>query len=284
MKRPFMNTTRRAFTLIELLVVIAIIAILAAILFPVFAQAKAAAKQTQSLSSMKQLGTANFLYSGDYDDNRVIRNAFTNGDEFNWKQLIAPYVKNTQLFTDPVNTISKYPDFHSDPALRAVFGWSTLNLPENLRFRRGYVLANIWGSSWFADGQAISLTSFSEPANVFAIVEHKAVWSDMGTYWAWGENVDADFSWLPVPPVTGTRWNWGSEKWGNKAFVAAYWDGHAKRMTHSESCGRNFINQPVGSPNFDNWNMGENARAAAGGDGANSWMNSYCNTLPAQFR
>jgi prepilin-type N-terminal cleavage/methylation domain-containing protein len=60
---------KRAFTLIELLVVIAIIAILAAILFPVFAQAKEAAKKTQTLSNLKQLGTATNIYVTDYDDN-----------------------------------------------------------------------------------------------------------------------------------------------------------------------------------------------------------------------
>jgi len=59
---------KKAFTLIELLVVIAIIAILAAILFPVFAQAKAAAKVTVAISQMKQLGTAMVMYSTDADD------------------------------------------------------------------------------------------------------------------------------------------------------------------------------------------------------------------------
>ena len=59
---------RSAFTLIELLVVIAIIAILAAILFPVFAQAKAAAKKTAALSNSKQLGTASMVYASDFDD------------------------------------------------------------------------------------------------------------------------------------------------------------------------------------------------------------------------
>ena len=62
------RTLNRAFTLIELLVVIAIIAILAAILFPVFAQAKEAAKKTQSISNLKQIGLAWTLYSGDNDD------------------------------------------------------------------------------------------------------------------------------------------------------------------------------------------------------------------------
>ena len=63
-----MTHLRRAFTLIELLVVIAIIAILAAILFPVFAQAKLAAKKTASLSNVKQIGTSTQIYVGDYDD------------------------------------------------------------------------------------------------------------------------------------------------------------------------------------------------------------------------
>lgn len=63
-----MNYRKRAFTLIELLVVIAIIAILAAILFPVFAQAKLAAKKTQSTSNIKQTATAFMIYLADYDD------------------------------------------------------------------------------------------------------------------------------------------------------------------------------------------------------------------------
>ena len=63
-----MKDKRNAFTLIELLVVIAIIAILAAILFPVFAQAKGAAMKTASLSNMKQIGSALHLYLGDNDD------------------------------------------------------------------------------------------------------------------------------------------------------------------------------------------------------------------------
>ena len=58
----------RAFTLIELLVVIAIIAILAAILFPVFAQAKEAAKKTQCLSNLKQIGLGATMYATDSDD------------------------------------------------------------------------------------------------------------------------------------------------------------------------------------------------------------------------
>jgi prepilin-type N-terminal cleavage/methylation domain-containing protein/prepilin-type processing-associated H-X9-DG protein len=67
-KRSHLRSTRRAFTLIELLVVIAIIAILAAILFPVFAQARAKARQAGCLSNQKQIGTAMMLYTQDYDE------------------------------------------------------------------------------------------------------------------------------------------------------------------------------------------------------------------------
>ncbi|RYG41908.1 prepilin-type N-terminal cleavage/methylation domain-containing protein [bacterium] len=68
MNNPSYGQRRSAFTLIELLVVIAIIAILAAILFPVFAQAKLAAKKSAGLAQMKQIGTALFMYEGDNDD------------------------------------------------------------------------------------------------------------------------------------------------------------------------------------------------------------------------
>ena len=283
-----MKSRNAAFTLIELLVVIAIIAILAAILFPVFAQAKAAAKATASLSNMKQLATANFLYSGDYDDQRVLRNAFTpapsgGGDEYNWKQFVSPYMKNTDLMRDPVNTVARYLDFHSDPALRAVFGWNTLNLPNNMRFVRGYNLANIWDSSNFVDGRAVSLTSFEQPANVYAVIESKVVWADIGTYYPWIQNVDSDTSWMgAAAPVTGTQWIWSSDKWSGKAFNAAYWDGHAKRQSHSAACGSNFMTKPDGSSEFDNFNMGDAAKQRV--NGGDAWMNSYCSTLPTQFR
>jgi prepilin-type N-terminal cleavage/methylation domain-containing protein len=90
---------RRAFTLIELLVVIAIIAILAAILFPVFAQAKEAAKRTSSLSNVKQQALSTLMYSGDYDDLYPLAHVSYGGISYPWVSSVFPYVKSEELFT-----------------------------------------------------------------------------------------------------------------------------------------------------------------------------------------
>jgi len=122
-----MHSTRfKAFTLIELLVVIAIIAILAAILFPVFAQAKAAAKKTSCLSNTKQMAIGTMLYVGDYDD-MVFMDHYVNPDtggfwvdpndtafpyqywygrakgyNFDYKRgLLQPYMKSTEIQACP---------------------------------------------------------------------------------------------------------------------------------------------------------------------------------------
>lgn len=120
---------RRAFTLIELLVVIAIIAILAGLLFPVFAQAKRAAKKTVCISNLKGIGSSIVLYMGDSDD--VFPSALDASDKHNpdiWKsqpefkdrieqmpmlhEVLQPYMKSKELFHCPSDIGGKYLDNH----------------------------------------------------------------------------------------------------------------------------------------------------------------------------
>jgi prepilin-type N-terminal cleavage/methylation domain-containing protein/prepilin-type processing-associated H-X9-DG protein len=95
---------RRAFTLIELLVVIAIIAILATILFPVFAQARERARAISCLSNFKQIGTALMMYTQDYDESYP-RGWYidANGQRTTWRTVLNPYVKNGSAQTGENN-------------------------------------------------------------------------------------------------------------------------------------------------------------------------------------
>lgn len=102
--KNIVQNNRKAFTLIELLVVIAIIAILAAILFPVFAQAKAAAKRVSALSNTKQIGIGIQLYAVDVDDT-FVPGTLQQGTAFQFtyfEGLLNPYIKNVQIWQDPV--------------------------------------------------------------------------------------------------------------------------------------------------------------------------------------
>ncbi len=94
-----METMKQAFTLIELLVVIAIIAILAAILFPVFMQAKEAARKTQDMSNMRQIGLAFLGYASDNDDRFPLTSFPDRGAS--WAIQCQPYMKSWALFKSP---------------------------------------------------------------------------------------------------------------------------------------------------------------------------------------
>jgi len=269
-----MKSRNAAFTLIELLVVIAIIAILAAILFPVFAQAKAAAKATQSISNMKQAGTGIQIYLSDYDDvymPRRVAGVGPNGEpgELSWKQVAYPYIKNRDLFTDTMNTAAKYPDDTSDPVLRASWGSNVIG-PV---MARGYAFADIpWlhAKSWGAT--TISPTQLENVAGTLAIAEHKRVWVDTGPYLNWDKN-----DWDPVTGTVGALgWPWGGKKWDDRAMVLVYHDSHAKRASNGAICGRD--------DELNMWGYVRNQLSAYGGLGDVQWVDTFCQTIPAGLR
>ena len=186
---------KKAFTLIELLVVIAIIAILAAILFPVFAQAKLAAKKAVSISNQKQLGLAVLMYANDYDDMYPREDGCTLNDSFNtafdvqpsgtsplpwctstafafrdnhysWGKWVLPYTKNTALFFHPV--IVKDP---TGWALGELDGGYALNLAItgalNINVTTGAVAGYGNRISWLGG----STTSVPGPADAMLMME-----------------------------------------------------------------------------------------------------------------
>lgn len=160
---------KRAFTLIELLVVIAIIAILAAILFPVFAQAKSAAKKTSCLSNNKQISLGPVMYSADNDDimpydtggdpgNTYYGQTYVNGAldsnaPTNWVRSIYPYVKNYGVYACPVAIDQDRTN-----------GWGCFD-------GNGKVTPFCGSSAMNAIAQGKSVTSMPEPANTVVISE-----------------------------------------------------------------------------------------------------------------
>jgi prepilin-type N-terminal cleavage/methylation domain-containing protein/prepilin-type processing-associated H-X9-DG protein len=96
-RKKFVTVAKKGFTLIELLVVIAIIAILASILFPVFARARENARRSSCQSNLKQIGLGILQYTQDYDERLPVR-AF---GQMNWMSNTQPYLKSAQLFTCP---------------------------------------------------------------------------------------------------------------------------------------------------------------------------------------
>jgi len=123
--------TKKGFTLIELLVVIAIIAILAAILFPVFAKAREKARQTACLNNTKQIGLGLMQYVQDYDETYPgVYNYDTSISGYSrWTVVIQPYVKNTQVFQCPsqavLTNVLTYQTFPTSYAFNYNLAWSS---------------------------------------------------------------------------------------------------------------------------------------------------------------
>ena len=182
---------KRGFTLIELLVVIAIIAILAAILFPVFARAREKARQTACLSNVKQLGLGCAMYAQDYDETLpCVQHRQTVGPTLFWFDVIQPYVNNDQIIVCPSAKNStpgygwNYPHagyrldlghqlFLGDieyPAEMMIFGDSN---PGSYRY---YLYCGVHWPDGIRDDTNVVATRHNEGAN-FAFADGHAKWA-----------------------------------------------------------------------------------------------------------
>jgi prepilin-type N-terminal cleavage/methylation domain-containing protein/prepilin-type processing-associated H-X9-DG protein len=200
---------RDGFTLIELLVVIAIIAILAAILFPVFAQAREKARQTTCLSHHKQLGTALMMYTQDYDE--IFPPERMGGTKnwppdavgtTTWRFALQPYVKNEKIWVCPSITPRNW---FKTPYLTEV--------PGDILATYAYA-GHPFICEYAKGSRGVPMASFEKPANSLVICESRATWyADIGP-WSlpddWGDGGNAFPFW--------------HNRGGNFIFV----DGHAK--------------------------------------------------------
>lgn len=263
----------RAFTLIELLVVIAIIAILAAILFPVFAQAKVAAKKASDLSNTKQLGTATYTYMADNDDYLPIY--FT--PQFGciptdpsaaciyrqmWQAHVYPYIKNFQMFTAPGESatndkVKEY--FNTSYGYNYGYLSSLCIAGDALAQSYGCAASDPSGQTQWFNG--ISSTSVNRPANIVMFADNGG--KSLSATSVLGSMVNPPDAWPASKYFYGpTQVGWGlncqtyfaaaygTGKWGDTDGWAprysdvgnvVYVDSHAKPMkTSALASGTNY--------------------------------------------
>jgi prepilin-type N-terminal cleavage/methylation domain-containing protein/prepilin-type processing-associated H-X9-DG protein len=251
---------RKGFTLIELLVVIAIIAILAAILFPVFAQAKLAAKKTNDLSQNKQLALASLMYSGDVDDTAMAfpyagtwstscpgcgsNTVFKSGQMGAWwSDRLMPYVKSKGIFADPSNKDTLYkctgywlPGSTSEADNLANLAAIAAGTPTPELYRVTYTYNEFVSHG---DGNpltpgAAAMTGIPQPSNT-VLLGPSDNWFNRSSCQPNGTTTSVDYDW---DLSTG---GFGYELWGadadgsvmtnggyNGGANFAYVDGHAK--------------------------------------------------------
>ncbi|MCW3062020.1 MAG: prepilin-type N-terminal cleavage/methylation domain [Capsulimonas sp.] len=232
MSRSHRSNVDQGFTLIELLVVIAIIAILAAILFPVFAKAREKARQITCISNLKQIGLGVMQYVQDSDENYPLtRNntatVSTGGTTWGlWKVNIYPYIKSTQVFSCPSGVKSVQGTY-------ILPGGSKLTLQENW---------SVGGNEGvFVNGQALPVVPFNAAqigqSSLMAMLADAtyAVWNNPARVYNANYNVDALNPPL-APDPSLARHVQGSN--------IVYADGHAKYQTQGQ------LGPLVASPNI----------------------------------
>ena len=210
--------SRSGFTLIELLVVIAIIAILAAILFPVFAKAREKARQTTCLNNVKQLQLAILMYIQDWDELFCYAtNVEADGSWRRWFDMIAPYVMNKQCWVCP-----SWKSIRSSSSVLQTYGWNIYGSPQPDATYQGRIVgANGMGyydgdpRTW--TGSRLRLSEIPFPSETINIGE-EPVSDNPSTGGGWRGYLHTS----PASLVPTTH-NGG----GNYGFV----DGHAKWLT-----------------------------------------------------
>jgi prepilin-type N-terminal cleavage/methylation domain-containing protein/prepilin-type processing-associated H-X9-DG protein len=179
-----MRMPRKGFTLIELLVVIAIIAILAAILFPVFAKAREKARQSACLSNQKQIGLAVMQYCQDYDD-VYPPSASGTGTWTSSPFYLAPYVKNRDVWKCPSQTGEAI--YQDDKTLPWYYGWVGHYSPStHLMPNVNYVKIR---AGWGCIQHYVSMSEVIVPASTIAIMEFPLAQIN-GYGWSWGVHYD----------------------------------------------------------------------------------------------
>jgi prepilin-type N-terminal cleavage/methylation domain-containing protein len=249
-----MRRERKAFTLIELLVVIAIIAILAAILFPVFAQAREKARQTQCVSNLKNVGTAIMMYVQDHDEKMPFNYEYhwrgttrIDGILDWWQDLCRPYVKNEEVYSCPSQAphiqytfwrpVGKPNPLIKDYIANTSWGFTNpdMGVVNGINYSTGGGLGGAFTNNWNND--SISIVTFEDPAGTIGIFDGARsfeIWRGAQTD-AW-YNAGKGCSWVGgAANTTEPACREGhTRKRHNEGFVCMYLDGHSKWIKNSK--------------------------------------------------
>jgi prepilin-type N-terminal cleavage/methylation domain-containing protein len=216
---------RNGFTLIELLVVIAIIAILAAILFPVFAQAREKARAISCLSNMKQIGNGLYQYLGDWDDtfpfnrfppspNASFTSGNFHGSTYTWRRALARYLKSYTVWVCPSNT-------WAGTATGGVINPGPAGGDESnanpVYAAEGLILNSYaYNGSFFHEGSVMSmsppepqmrpreLAEIKDPSNLICVLESRGSYPDLGD-WMLDGTIDGVHGWFQSH-MKGCNW------------------------------------------------------------------------------